>query len=162
MGLNQGAALGYLTLFQQFTHLRRLGGCFFNNGFLPLSSWISNRFLGRGRAGVDVKWKMPLLIKFGDASAAESVWWIELTFVNALRRFMSVLGRHPLLNVPISVVSSHSEQSSQTIAAAILLEDHVGFRSVHFKAYKAQRGVTSCVLGSGEHASFMAFLAEAD
>lgn len=105
---------------------------------------------------------MPLSIKIGNASAAESVWWIELTFVNALRRFMSVFGRHPLLDVPISVVSSHSEQSSQTIAAAILLEDHVGFRSVHFKAYKGQKDQTSCMSGSGEYASFMAFLAGAD
>lgn len=49
VGLDHGAAPGYLTLIQQFASFRELGGCFFNNGCLPLSPWISNRFLGCGR-----------------------------------------------------------------------------------------------------------------
>lgn len=105
---------------------------------------------------------MPLLIKIGDAPSAESVWWIELTFVNALRRFTSAFGSHPLLDTPICIISSNSEQTSQTTAAAILMEDHVGFRSVHFKANKGQKGVTPCTPGSAEYESFLVFLAKAE
>lgn len=161
-GFNQGAALGYLTLIQQFAQFRRLGGCFFGNGFLPLSSWISNRFLGRGRTSTDGKWRMPVLVKIGDAGMEESVSWVELTFANALQRFTTSFGTHPLLNMPLCVVSSNSEEASQTIAAAILLEDHVGFRSVHFKAYKGQKDVMPCITGSAEHESFIVFLAKAE
>lgn len=105
---------------------------------------------------------MPLLIRFGDAPAAESVGWIELTFVNALRKFTSAFGGHPLLETPICIVSSNSEQANQTIAAAILMEDHVGFHSVHFKAYKGQQDVTPCTPGSTECESFLVFLAKTE
>lgn len=105
---------------------------------------------------------MPLLIKIGDATAAESIWWIELTFVNALLKFTSAFGSHPLLDMPICIVSNNSEQASQTIAAAILMEDHVGFRSVHFKAYKGQADVPPCAPGSVECESFLVFLAKAE
>lgn len=105
---------------------------------------------------------MPLLIKIGDATAAESIWWIELTFVNALRRFTTAFGSHPPLDMPICIISSNNEQASQTIAAAILMEDHVGFRSVNFKAYKGQKNVTPCAPGSAECESFLVFLAKAE
>lgn len=48
------------------------------------------------------------------------------------------------------------------MTAAILLEVHIGFRSVHFKAYQGQKDVRPRVPGSAEYESFMAFLAKAE
>lgn len=105
---------------------------------------------------------MPLRIKIDDANVSESTWWIELTFVTALQKFTYAFGSHPLLDMPLCIVSSNSENSSQTITAAILLEDHVGFRSVHFKAYTGLKDVKSCIPGSAEHESFVVFLTRAE
>lgn len=159
---NHRAALGYLTLIQQFARFHRLGGCFLGNGFLPLSSWVSNRFLGRGRTFVDGRWRMPVLVQIGDNPVPETVSWIELTFVSALHRFMSTFGGYPLLDTPLCIVSSNSEEASQTITAAILLEDHVGFRSVHFKAYQGHMHVSPCTSGTPEQEGLIVFLAKAE
>lgn len=105
---------------------------------------------------------MPLRIKIGEADVSESVSGLGLTFVTALQKFTTAFGSHPLLEMPLCIVSSNSENSSQTIIAAILLEDHVGFRSIHFKAYTGQKDVRPCVPGSAAHQGFMVFLAKAE
>lgn len=162
VGLNHGAALGYLALIQRFASFHRLGVCFFANGFFPLSSWISNRFLGCGRTTSDGKWRMPVLTRIGGADMQESLSWIELTFVSALHKFVNTLGCHPLLEMPLCIVSGNSEQASQMITAAIPLEDHIGFWSVHFRAYKGHKGITPCTVGTPEQESLIVFLAKAE
>lgn len=105
---------------------------------------------------------MLVLIKIGAGSVKESVSWIELTFANTLQRIMASYGSHPLPAAPLCIISSNSEEASQTITAAILLEDHVGFRSVRFKAYQGRPGVTPCMVGTREQESLMIVFAKAE
>lgn len=106
--LKHGTAIGYSTLMQQFARFHRWGGRFFGNGFLPLSSWVSNRLLGCRRTFVDGRWRIPVLVQIGDSPVPETVSWIELTFVSALYRLMSTLRGHSLFDTPLCIVSSNS------------------------------------------------------